>query len=64
MINDRFKKFSFQNDCRSYLEFMLQTKQLSCNNYREKAYGVVRGGFWNYWIFRPKDPESELEVSR
>ena len=42
---------------------MLQTKQLSCNDYWEKAY-VVRGGFWNYWIFRPKDPESELEVSR
>ena len=43
---------------------MLQNKQLSCNDYREKAYGVVRGGFWNYWIFSPKYPESELEVSR
>ena len=31
---------------------------------RKKAYGVVRGGFWNIWIFIPKDPESELEVSR
>ena len=46
------------------LGLMLQNKQLSCNDYWEKAYGVVRGGFWNYWIFRPNYPESELEVSR
>ena len=46
------------------LGLMFQHKQLSCNDYREKAYGVVRDGFWNYWIFIPKDPESELEVSR